>query len=178
MVRNQKFTVSCLAKHESSAIARPSTPQAPRQGARFSSPSLPLLGPSLVVVVRVSSPACSDLLPWQQPFQLWDGHVPATCSPGSALGVMLTSILVFFTDTIFSHIKDAVNFGSPGLSFTLISFLTQDLAGTLCRCVSRSPVISSPMFCLLCHSVVFLEGSKNDYEQLNLEVIRFEGIAG
>lgn len=38
----------------------------------------------------------------QQPFQLWDGHVPATYSPGSALlGVMFTSILVFFTDTIF-----------------------------------------------------------------------------
>lgn len=55
----------------------------------------------------------------------------------------------------FSHLKDAVNFGSPGLACTLISFLMQDLAGTIYRCISRSLVISSPAFCLLCRNVVF-----------------------
>lgn len=186
MVRNQKFTVSylacpwavshqLLAKHQWSAKARPSIPQAPRQGARFSSPSLPLLGPGLVVFVRVSSPAFSDLLPWPAALRAlgWScAHHLQSWFGSSWRGAHFNPCFLRW------HIKDAVNFGSPGLACTLISFLMQDLAGTLYRCISRSPVISSPAFCLLCHDVVFLEGSKNDYEQLNLEVIRFGGMCG
>lgn len=59
----------------------------------------------------------------QQPFQLWDGHVPATYSPGSALlGVMFTSILVFFTDTIFFPPKRCSKFWLSGVSLYLDFF--------------------------------------------------------